>query len=89
MRGMIIKRNPLVTSKRIGSQWIILEPNKKYVRSLNPTAGFIWALTATPASAHEITRKVAKHYNARTEDVQKDVEDFLRHYIREGFLVAA
>lgn len=83
---MIIRHNPQVVSKKIGAQWIILESNRKYVRSLNTTAGYIWSITKNPVSIDNIVKKTSTHFKTPIAQVRKDVEEFVKKYLHEDLL---
>lgn len=87
---MKIQRNSRAISKKVGSQWIILEPNKKYIRTLNTNAGIIWALTEKPISTETVIRKLTdRHKETPEQQIRKDVTGFVQQYIREGLLTVA
>lgn len=86
---MNVLRNPKVVSKKVGSQWVILESNRKFVRTLNSTAGFIWSITKNPISLQDVVTKVSVHYKTPAVNIQKDIEEFVEEYVREGLLTVA
>jgi DNA-directed RNA polymerase delta subunit len=84
---MIIQQNPKILSKRVGSQWVILESNKKYVRQLNPDAGQIWNLAKNPISTDEIISVIAKKNKTPKKEFEHDIITFIKDYIKNNLFV--
>lgn len=86
---MKVQQNNGITSRRVGSTWLVLEPNKKYIRHLNQTAGFIWSRTKHPITVQEISHDVAEKFSIALRVAEQDVQEFVANYLREGFLQKA
>jgi|GEM_PF-1713676 len=76
-----------VTSKKIGREWIVLESNKKYVRRLNETAGYLWNRTSRPVLVSTLITAVARTYGITKEAASKDVMAFVRSYVKANLLI--
>jgi hypothetical protein len=83
---MPIARNPKIFSRKIKKKWVILEPNKEHVRELDEVASLIWEMAKKPITTEEIARKISSVYNQSLETVQNDVDEFVKKYLKEGFL---
>ncbi len=83
---MIVQRTPGVFSKKVGSVWLLLEPNKKYIRHLNQAAGYIWSLAKDPKSIDTIALQVSKKFGISQKEARADVQDFVSQYVQAGFL---
>ena len=83
---MPIARNPKIFSRKIKKKWVILEPNKEHVRELDEVASLIWEMAKKPITTEEIARKISSFYNQSLETVQNDVDEFVKKYLKEGFL---
>lgn len=83
---MFIRRHPLIVSKRVKGNWIILEQNKRYIRELNEVAGDIWGMLSRTTSDEAIIEKLSVLYDQRVSILQEDVKNFITEYIREGFI---
>lgn len=83
---MKIKHKEDIFSKKIKNKWVILEPNKEYVRELDEVAGIIWEMAQKPTDTKAITKKIASIYNNPLNKIQKDVDEFVKKYIKNGFL---
>lgn len=85
---MLIKRNPSVTSRKIGSSWVVLETNHKFVRKLNKTAGLIWSNIKTSQSLEYLTDLISKKFKAaKRSDIASDIKEFVDDYIKEGLII--
>ncbi|MEK7141601.1 MAG: PqqD family protein [Patescibacteria group bacterium] len=82
----MIVRNHTITTKKSGSAWILLEPNKKYIRELNETAGFIWSLLKKPTTPDAIVKKMCQEYDAPRSEVIEDITRFLKEYKKLGLI---
>lgn len=82
----MIIRNPSIITKKNGNTWILLESNKKHIRELNETAGFIWSLLKKPTTPQAIVKKVCQEYDAPRKEIEADVEKFVHEYKRLGFI---
>ena len=82
-----VQHHNAITSKKIHNQWILLESNRKYVRKLNPTAGFIWERTNRPVQVQAIIRAMQKTYGLPKKQAEADVLAFIRSYRTDGLLV--
>ena len=87
MRLRIIKRNKDIYTKKIKGKSFILRENKGFIRELNETAGLIWEMAKTPTSIDKIASKISSAYNQPLAKIKKDVEGFVKQYLKEGFLV--
>lgn len=83
---VMIVRNPSIVTKKKGNTWILLEPNKKHIRELNETAGFIWSLLKKPTSPEAITKKMCQEYDAPRSEVIEDITRFLKEYKKLGLI---
>ena len=83
---MIVQRAEEVVSKKIGSAWIILESNKKYIRHLNASAGYLWSLVKSPITVSELSKKLAKKYSIDLKTAEKDVLEFVKLYLEKRLL---
>jgi len=86
-KGSYVKRNLKITTRKIGSKWMILEKDRSHMRTLNETAGLIWSLTKNPTTIMELVNKIAKTYKAPRKEVEKDVKGFVKKYLENEFLV--
>ncbi|MBU1326555.1 PqqD family protein [Patescibacteria group bacterium] len=86
---MKLRRNPSVYSKKVDGKWLILEPDKQHIRELNETADFVWGATQKPIEVSTIIKRLAKAYLLPPEQCKKDVEEFVRRYLREKLLLPA
>lgn len=77
---VMIVRNPSIICKKKGSAWILLESNKKHIRELNETAGFIWSLLKKPTTPEAIVKKMCQEYDVPRSEAAEDVARFLREY---------
>jgi hypothetical protein len=84
---MIVKQNPKIISRRVGSTWLVLESNHKYVRQLNKTAGVIWSLTKAPVSVDRLAQAVSARFHISYTVAVRDVKDFVELYCKEGLLM--
>ncbi len=84
-----IVHNSEITSKKVGREWIILESNKKYVRRLNETAGYLWSRTSRPVLVSSLISAVARTYGITKEAATKDVMAFVRSYVKANLLIPA
>lgn len=82
----MIIQNQTIVSKKTGSTWILLEPNKKHIRELNETAGFIWSLLKKPTTPDAIVKKMCQEYDAPKSEVEEDVARFLKEYKKLGLI---
>lgn len=73
-------RSQTINSRKSGSVWALLEPNKKYIRELNETAGFIWSILKQPTTPEAIVRKVCQEYDVPRTEAAEDVARFLKEY---------
>lgn len=85
-RRMKITRVNNIFSKKIKNKWVILEPNKEYVRELDEVAGLIWEMAQKPVTTETIAKKLSLIYQHSLANIKKDVEEFVRKYLKEGFL---
>jgi len=83
---MIVQQSPHVVSRRIGSSWVLLEKNRKYLRQLNQTAGDIWQRTKKPVRVDQLASQIAAKYGIPLSQAEHDVQDFVTQYIRDGLL---
>ncbi len=83
---MRITRNPHIFSKKIKNKWVILEKNKKYIRELEDITGIIWEMAEKPVTTDNIAKKIALAYRHPLIEVQKDVENFVKKYIKAGLI---
>lgn len=84
---MLIKRSEQTYCRKIKNQWVILDKDKKHIRVLNETGGFIWELLKKPLPKEQIIKKTAKNYNVESSTVAKDLDDFIHSYVKQGFLI--
>ena len=84
---MIVQQSPHVVSRRIGSSWVLLEKNRKYLRQLNQTAGDIWQRTKKPVIIDRLISQIAAKYGIPVSQAEHDVRDFVTQYIRDGLLI--
>lgn len=77
---MMYSQNPKVICRKSRSSWLILEPNKKHIRELNETAGFIWSLLKKPTTPDAIVKKMCQEYDVPRSEAEEDVARFLRDY---------
>lgn len=81
-----VQRNKELFSKKIKGKWYILEKNKKFVRELNETAGYIWSLLRNPTSIQSITDKLNKKYEVGKPQALKDIKSFIKDYLKKGLI---
>lgn len=81
---MIVQQNPLIVSRKVGSSWVLLEQNKKFVRELNHVAGDIWKAAKLPISVDALVKSIAKRYHVPAGKITHDIEQFVAQYIRDG-----
>lgn len=84
--GLRICRQQSIVSKKIRGEWIILEPNKRYVRTFNEAAGYIWTLTQRPVTIQAVIDNVTKQYGIPPETAKRDVEEFIAGCINDHLL---
>lgn len=82
----MIVRNYRITTKKTGNIWILLEPNKKHIRELNETAGFIWSHLKKPTTAEAIVKKMCQEYDAPRSEMTEDVARFIKEYKKLGLI---
>lgn len=85
---MIVQQNPHVVCRRIGSSWVLLEKNRKYMRQLNQTAGDIWQRTKKPVHVDSLVSHIVAKYGIPVSEAEKDVRDFVTQYVRDGLLIS-
>ncbi len=83
---MRIVRNDKIFTKKINNKWVILETNKKFVRELDETAGMIWGMCKEKITTEEIVQKISSKYHHPPDIIKKDVDEFVKKYLKEGFL---
>lgn len=83
---MRIIRNPTIASKKSENTWILLDPNKKHIRELNETAGFIWSLLKKPTTPDSIIKRMCQEYDVPRSEVAEDVARFLAEYKKFGLI---
>lgn len=83
---MKVQQKPEIFSRKVGSVWLLLEPNKKYIRHLNQTAGYIWSLAKKPVSLTAISHDVAEKFTVSQREAEQDAKDFVLKYLHDGFL---
>lgn len=88
-KPILITRNPQVTSKKIHGKWLLLEPNRRFARELNETAGLLWELARNPVSTRELAEKLATFYGQPLEKCRQDVEKFVEKYVKANLLIQA
>ncbi len=84
---MLIKKSGQTYCRKIKNQWVILDKDKKHIRVLNETGGFIWELLKKPLSKEQVVKKIVKNYNVEFSIAAKDLDDFIHSYVKEGFLI--
>lgn len=77
---------PNLHAKQSGGAVVILESNKRFVRELNSTAGFIWGTLRTPQSFEGIVDRVWKEFDVEKETAMRDVREFLDEYRKAGLI---
>ena len=85
--GARVVRGSGIASKRVGTEWVILEPNKQYVRKLNENAGFLWAKTTRAVPVSSLVRGLAAKFSIPERVAERDVIVFIRQYLRDGLLM--
>lgn len=65
---------------------MLLEENKEFVRELNDVAGEIWGYIEKPRTVKQISKYLTTLFEVEAGVVEKDVCDFLREYVKEGFV---
>ncbi|HCC84805.1 MAG TPA: hypothetical protein DEP87_03930 [Candidatus Pacebacteria bacterium] len=87
---MKFTQNQEIYSYKINDIWMILEPNKKFIRKLNPTAGLIWELAVKPVTIEIVAKNLQKHFKTpelSAAGVVLDVTKLVKNYLKLGFFV--
>lgn len=79
-------RHPLVHWKTIKGVVILLEHNKAFIRELNEVGSLIWQTISSPQSLDSITERVCSVFDVEKNQARNDLEEFLREYLRLGFV---
>ena len=80
-------RSKVVYSKNIKGVFFLLEPNKRFMRELNDVGGFVWNKLEKPMSITKLTELVCKKYNVTQIIAEKDIKNFIRDYLKSGYIV--
>lgn len=75
-----------IFTKNVKGKWYTLSKDKKNIHILNPVASFIWELLEKPISVNKIVDKLTDEYEVSKERAQKDVNKFIRLYLRRKFI---
>lgn len=75
-----------IYSKRIAGAVVLLEKNKRFVRELNSTAGYIWGMLRTTQSPEDIIERICKEFDVDKDQVNRDVKEFLSEYRKAGLI---
>lgn len=89
MRRNKVVHNPQIISRRVDSQWVLLEKDHAHVRQLNESAGLLWSLTKSPVTLSFLARKLRATYNIPLDTAEADVREFVESYLNEGLLIEA
>lgn len=65
---------------------ILLEHNKAFIRELNEVGSLIWQTISSPQSLDSITERVCTVFDVEKNQARNDLEEFLREYLRLGFV---
>lgn len=82
----IYRQKTRLLSAAVGDQVIMMSVELGRYFNLNPVAGRIWQLLATPCSLDRIVAELAPIYDAPEETIRAEVAGFLDRLEREGLL---
>lgn len=86
---MKIKQSSSVNSKKIKGQFVLIEPNKKYLQELNPLATRLWELCNKPTTENKLITTITKEYHVDRSTASEDIKDWVKDYLDQGLLIQA
>ena len=75
-----------VFQKNIDDSLCLLKDKDKFVYKLNETASFLWEILDKDCSIEKLVKSLSKKYKISHTQAQKDVEQFLAYYLKEGLI---
>lgn len=84
-----LKINPELISKNYENKVYILEPEKGVLRTLNPTASFIWKKLHKETIYKDLVNMIHENYKCTFKRADKDTRKFLDLYLRKKFIIAS
>ena len=73
-------------SCKLGDEAAILGLKNSVYYGLNSVGARIWELLREPKSLEEVQRTIVGEYDVRSEQAEKDVQQFLRGMMAEGLI---
>ncbi|WP_372072936.1 PqqD family peptide modification chaperone [Tistrella mobilis] len=83
----LYRQKTRLLSASVGDQVIMMSVELGRYFNLNPVAGRIWQLLATPCSLDRIVAELAPIYDAPEETIRAEAAHFLTRLEREGLLI--
>lgn len=73
--------------RNIEGEAVILNLDSGYYYRLNPTGSRIWQMLAEKNNPEQIIKTLATEYSLPEERVERDLEELVKDFIKEGFLL--
>lgn len=83
----IPKRSPLVVSRLLDEEAVLVHPVQGKVRVLNPVGARVWDLADGQRTLDDIVQMIASEYTVDSSRVQADVVVFCEDLVQRGVLL--
>ena len=83
---MKFKQSSDIHSKKIGSEIVLLELDKKHIRQLNSTASFLWEQLKEKKTTNELALNLSTKFKISKNEAIKDIDSWIKDYLEQGFL---
>jgi coenzyme PQQ synthesis protein D (PqqD) len=85
-RGPLLRRCPLVLSRRVGDEVLLSVPGLEDVQLLTGPAATAWEMLATPLTTTALTGALTEAYATSAEEIRDDVGEMLGALVALGAL---
>ncbi|MFA5100670.1 MAG: PqqD family protein [Candidatus Omnitrophota bacterium] len=85
-KNACFRRNEQILYKEIGGEGVLIDPYRRTLVKLNPTAREIWLLLDGRRTCAGILEELKAVFDVDGRDLEKDVEGLLKSFIRREMI---
>lgn len=82
-----IKRNSRLIAKEINKDYLVFDPEKEKLHTLNKSAAIIYKYLWKPRKIADITTMMTKNFSVSKTKIEKDITCFVENGLGSGLLV--